>query len=84
MGNIEKPCRFCKDWPEIAENLQMQTNEDITRSFAMIANGFRQKELILSIKGTTYGVEIDFCPKCGRNLNPTLETVENSDKGRPK
>lgn len=59
-------CPFCKD--RTLEELPIKSNADLSRTIAMIAQGDQKKEIVLSVKGTAYGVEIDFCPKCGRKL----------------
>lgn len=59
-------CPFCKD--RTLEELPIKSNADLSRTLAMIAQGDQKKEIVLSVKGTAYGIEIDFCPKCGRKL----------------
>lgn len=59
-------CEYCKD-RTLAE-LPMKTNCDTSRTWALIAQGDRRKEIVFVDKGCTYGIEINYCPICGRKL----------------
>lgn len=60
-------CKFCNGkW--INEEIQIRSNADLRKTFCLIAQGAAKKEFIFSVGSTAYGVEIDFCPFCGRRL----------------
>ena len=59
-------CTFCKVLPD---DLNIKSNADISRVIGVIANGSNGKELVFMVNGTAYGIEIDYCPMCGRKLN---------------
>lgn len=62
----QEECTFCKGFPD---ELSIKSNADTSRVIGIIANGLNGKELVLVVKGTAYGIEIDYCPMCGRKLN---------------
>jgi hypothetical protein len=60
-------CKFCNGkW--INEEISIRSNADLCKTFCLIAQGDAKKEFIFSVNSTAYGVEIDFCPFCGRRL----------------
>ena len=63
MDNKLKPCPFCKDYT--TTDIPIKSNADTAKSFAMIAQGDRKKEIVFSINNTAYAIEINFCPICG-------------------
>ena len=72
-------CEYCKDRTLV--ELPMKTNCDTSRIWALIAQGDKQKEIVFVNKDCTYGIEINYCPICGRKLNGS--TV-NSDYARER
>lgn len=62
-------CKFCSQ--NTNENLPINTNNSLRKTFAFITCG-ENKELVLSIDESgfieTYGIPVEFCPKCGRKL----------------
>lgn len=64
MNAVE--CDFCKRLPE---ELPIKSNADTGRVLAIIAQGDNKKELIFSDHTIAYGIEINYCPICGRELN---------------
>ena len=63
-------CEYCKQWTTV--ELPMKTNCDTSRTWALIAQGDKKKEIVFMNKGCAYGVEINYCPICGTKL--TKET----------
>ena len=70
-------CEYCKD--RTLTELPMKTNCDTSRIGCLIAQGDKKKEIVFWTREGTYGIEINYCPICGRKLNgPTV----NSDYAR--
>lgn len=63
---LEPECPYCKE--RTLEELPIKTNADTSRTIVMIAQGDNKKEIVFSHKGASFGVEINFCPICGRKL----------------
>lgn len=63
---LESECPYCKE--RTLEELPIKTNADTSRTIVMIAQGDNKKEIVFHHKGTAFGVEINFCPICGRKL----------------
>ena len=62
-------CKYCENiLPKLPAELPIKSNADLSRTLAIISQGDRKKEIVLSVKGTAYGIEIDYCPICGRKL----------------
>ena len=59
-------CEYCKD--RTLTELPMKTNCDTSRTWALIAQGDKKKEIVFVDKGHTYGIEINYCPICGAKL----------------
>ena len=66
MQNELKPCIYCKDYPPT--RLPLKTNCDTSTAGALIAHGDVKREIVFYSQIGTYGIEINFCPICGRNL----------------
>ena len=60
-------CEYCKERALV--ELPMKTNCDTSRTWALIAQGDKKKEIVFVNKGCTYGIEISYCPICGQKLN---------------
>lgn len=60
-------CKWCSG-QYIAEDIPIKSNADLSRTFCIIAQGSDKKEFVLSANRISYGIEIDFCPFCGRKL----------------
>jgi hypothetical protein len=79
MPKPTKECLFCKN--RTLTELPLKTNADTSRTLALIAQGDNKREIVFSIKGVAYGIEIDFCPICGRNLSSkTSSTTKKKRK----
>lgn len=60
-------CKYCKD--RSLNELPMRSNADMSKVGALIAfDGEGGKEIVFHVNGTAYGIQIDFCPKCGKKL----------------
>lgn len=59
-------CPYCEDWT--TTELPIKSNADLSQTLALIARGDKKKEIVFHNNGVSYGIEIDFCPKCGRRL----------------
>ena len=61
-------CEYCSK--QINEHLSMKSNcTQSTTDFAMIARGSDKMEIVISLfRFGTVGVEINYCPMCGRKL----------------
>ena len=59
-------CEYCKH--RTLSELPLKTNCDTSRVGVLIAQGDRKKEIVLWTKEGTYGIEINYCPICGRKL----------------
>lgn len=59
-------CPYCEDWT--TQELHIKSNADLSRTLALIAQGDKKKEIVFHNNGVSYGIEIDYCPKCGRKL----------------
>ena len=53
--------------------LPLKTNCDTIRTWALIAQGDRKKEIVFHCREGVYGVEINYCPICGRSLTVNPE-----------
>lgn len=64
-------CKFCDSYfGTTSESSRFKVNTNIDDiSFAMIAHGDKKAELVLATDHGVYGVEIDKCPGCGKDLN---------------
>ncbi|MBQ7818400.1 MAG: hypothetical protein IJ341_01755 [Bacteroidales bacterium] len=60
-------CPYCRN--NTTEDIPIKSNADVSRTVALIAQGDNKKEIVFSHKGTAFGIEINFCPICGRELN---------------
>ena len=64
-------CEYCKD--RTLTELPMKTNCDTSRTWALIAQGDKKKEIVFNCREGVYGIEINYCPICGCKLNgPTV------------
>ena len=63
---IATGCPYCEDWT--TKELPIKSNADLSRTTALIAQGDKKKEIVFHNKGVAYGIEINFCPICGRKL----------------
>ena len=62
-------CEYCSNSaPKINEFLPIKSNADISRVFALIAQGDKKQEIVIHNRGIAYGIEINYCPICGRKL----------------
>lgn len=84
----EEVCEFCEK--TINNELPINTNMNLSKTFACIASGTTQKEIVIHIndianqyvndienhkfKGT-YGIPINFCPMCGRKLTEEEDEI---------
>ena len=59
-------CEYCK--PRTTQDLPINSNADISRVFALIADMGNGPEICVSNKGIMYGIPITYCPKCGDKL----------------
>lgn len=60
-------CRFCSGkW--IDDEIKIKSNADTSKAFCLIAQGDVKKEFVFSVACVVYGVEINFCPFCGRRF----------------
>jgi hypothetical protein len=66
MPENVKECVFCSD--RTLDDLPIKSNADLSRTLALIAQGDEKKEIVFHVNGVAYGIEIDFCPICGRCL----------------
>ena len=66
MANNSTHCLFCKD--RTTEELPLKTNCDTSKVGALIAQGDKKKEIVFWSKVGTYGIEINFCPICGKSF----------------
>lgn len=69
MEPVKHSCKYCDDYHTIADDIPIRSNCNLSRCMCLIVQGARQKELVMSINGEAYGIEIDYCPKCGRKLS---------------
>ncbi|MBQ9700355.1 MAG: hypothetical protein IJV71_07010 [Lachnospiraceae bacterium] len=52
----------------VPDYIPINSNADLKKTFCILAQGASKKEIILSVNGVAYGIEVDFCPFCGRKL----------------
>lgn len=60
-------CRFCCG-KFVPDDIPIKSNADLRKTFCILAQGSEKKEVVLSVNGTAYGIEVYFCPFCGRKL----------------
>lgn len=60
-------CRFC-DGKYLPDEIPILGNIDTRRSVCIIAQGADKKQIVLNANGKCYGIDIDYCPFCGRKL----------------
>lgn len=60
-------CKYCVG-DRIPEDIPIQGNVDTRRSICIIAQGIDKKQIVLNANGKAYGIDIDYCPFCGRKL----------------
>ena len=60
-------CLYCASAVE-RKDFDINSNADISRVVSLLSDMGNGPEIIFSIKGTAYGVNVEFCPKCGRRL----------------
>lgn len=60
-------CKYCVG-DIIPEDIPIQGNVDTRRSICIIAQGVDKKQIVLNANGKCYGINIDYCPFCGRKL----------------
>ena len=69
MKDREKQCEYCKDLT--LTGLPVRSNCDLLMEMfqTLIANdGEGGKEIVISHKGKAFGIQINYCPICGRKL----------------
>ena len=64
---ITRGWRFC-DGKGLPDDIPIQGNIDTRRSICIIAQGIDKKQIVLNANGKAYGIDIDYCPFCGRKL----------------
>lgn len=69
-------CKYCKNYS--TEELPVRTNCDILqeRFIPMIADMGNGKEIVISTKGKSYGLPINFCPICGEQQHGNESFIE--------
>ena len=60
-------CKYCVG-DRIPEDIPIQGNVDTRRSICIIAQGVDKKQIVRNANGQAYGIDIDYCPFCGRKL----------------
>ena len=60
-------CKYCVG-DRIPEDIPILGNVDTRRSICIIAQGVDKKQIVLNANGKAYGIDIDYCPFCGRKL----------------
>lgn len=60
-------CSFC-NYKLIPKKLNVKSNADTSKILSLIAQGDKRKELVFVVNDIAYGIEIDYCPMCGRKL----------------
>ncbi len=61
-------CQFCCG-KSVPDYVPINSNADLRKTFCILAQGANKKEIIMSINNVAYGVEVEFCPFCGRKLS---------------
>lgn len=74
---LENECPYCKD--HSLEDIPIRSNADTSKTLVIIAQGDNKKEIVFSHKGVAFGVEINFCPICGKNLIKANQTVKENE-----
>lgn len=59
-------CSFCKSAPD---KLNIKSNVSTSNIRSFIIQGGERKEMVFVVNDIAYGIEIDYCPMCGRKLN---------------
>ena len=68
MNTNMEECIYCKE--RTVQALPMKTNVTEACADFLIAQGDKKKEIVFWERHLgTFGVEINFCPMCGRKLN---------------
>lgn len=71
-------CEYCKK-QFLMENIPINTNNDMSCTFGILAPGTKQVEIVLHINYRepkfigTYGIPINYCPFCGEDLKNGLK-----------
>lgn len=65
-------CKYCEIFPP--ENIPYRTNSNEWHFIDLIASKEDgDKELIVSCKSEVFGLQINYCPMCGRRLNKEIK-----------